>query len=852
MKILSISGRYLLALMTLFAVPAFGAGQVTSPINAPSSITAGHVFAAGANPQLSVDGGVALHPGKSVNDPGTGAAEALLPVQTVSGTSKVFAGADIQLETRRSNSGTAMTDSFPASSAAGSAIDTIAAGAGTTINGGSTDTVYPGRSMRYVYDAPNTIWRRTLNSGSALVASGSFTNGHPIIWGPGNIATDGGAFATTAGNNTWSGTNNFTGPASFSTISGWTPVLGVSDSSIGTPPAAGSGFNNYDVVTLNDGCTTHGTLGVSQASSGGIVQYTIINRGSCSAAPPTNGATAPYSRVGVLAVSPAGGSGASFDLLYAPIAAGLNFGALTQNSGNLFLTPQGPAFFAGTETTAVGYHAGGNTAYGNFNWFGGHNAGGIGTACVVPVQHGNVTVTGTDALRNSCGASEMTVYGGSALKLYDGKNETGHAGFGITAIGGGAMFNWNGLDNATGTPIEGTGFPFNTAVGDGAGSGLPVSSGINVNYVGGTMLGANTGTKLTSASNFLIVAGGGGGGGNVGATTFASGSSVILVGSGGQNVDTPAAGTSNYINFENIWKVTGTNTPSTSVSTFAGSVNASSYNGLVMSGTPFGGGTGSNTFVGDDQNSANITSGGGTFIGDRAGGNTVNGGLTTAVGASALGINSACTGVTVNNSGDSVFGYNAIPAGCGITNTAIFGNGGLGSYTGNNNSTHAGFGTSGFGVNVMANWNGGDFPWNTAVGYAACQGATGATFVNGTCLGPNTGKTLTSAYNFMILSGGGNGVVGDTTFASGNGVILVGSGGQTVDTPAAGTSNYINFENIWKATGTNNPATSVSTIAGTFNVAGSGGYQVAGTAGVSCSGSPTASFASLLGIVTHC
>lgn len=123
--------------------------------------------------------------GKSVNDPGTGVLEALLPPQTVTGASKTFATADLQLETRRSNSGTVMTDTFPASSATGmangtritvnnadtTAIDTITAGAGTTISGNTTDVVEPGRSMAYVYELSTTTWRRTLNTPTAAIFS---------------------------------------------------------------------------------------------------------------------------------------------------------------------------------------------------------------------------------------------------------------------------------------------------------------------------------------------------------------------------------------------------------------------------------------------------------------------------------------------------------------------------------------------------------------------------------------------------------------------------------------------------------------------------------------------------------
>jgi len=109
--------------------------------------------------------------GTSVVSPGTtGTLEAYMPVQTepggTTGATYAFGCADIQKMTRRGNSGTAMTDTFPASTCQqlatsgaiievhnydSTASDTITAGSGTTIGGGSTAVVGPGRQVRYVY-----------------------------------------------------------------------------------------------------------------------------------------------------------------------------------------------------------------------------------------------------------------------------------------------------------------------------------------------------------------------------------------------------------------------------------------------------------------------------------------------------------------------------------------------------------------------------------------------------------------------------------------------------------------------------------------------------------------------------
>jgi len=149
--------------------------------------------------------------GTSVNDPGTGTLEALLPVQTVTGASYTFATADLFQETRRSNSGSAMTDTFPAATALGmangttiqlnnvdaSASDTVSAGAGTTISG--SGVIGHGRSTRWIYDAPNTTWRPTMNSLSAVLGPASATSGHWASYADstGKVISDGGAATIT-------------------------------------------------------------------------------------------------------------------------------------------------------------------------------------------------------------------------------------------------------------------------------------------------------------------------------------------------------------------------------------------------------------------------------------------------------------------------------------------------------------------------------------------------------------------------------------------------------------------------------------------------------------------------------
>jgi hypothetical protein len=176
-----------------------------------------------------------LNLGISVANPGTGNAEFLLPVKTntASGssctTSCTYNSSDLFQKTRRSNSGTAMTDTFPASSTTGlangtridianvdaSANDTITAGSGTTINGNATYVIPAGRDIWFVYDLANTMWRIDANTGSALLMPTPTRAGDIVYW-------NGTAWVSVAGNNT--GTQflqeTASGVPSWNTVSG--------------------------------------------------------------------------------------------------------------------------------------------------------------------------------------------------------------------------------------------------------------------------------------------------------------------------------------------------------------------------------------------------------------------------------------------------------------------------------------------------------------------------------------------------------------------------------------------------------------------------------------------------------
>lgn len=187
---------------TMASSPALGANQVVigGGNSGPSSVGPGtsvqvlHGNASGpptygqVNGPTDITGTIPtanMPVGKSVADPGTGVMENLLPPQISTAGSYTYASSDLFMETRRSNAGSAMTDTFPASTTTGlangaritvnnvdaSASDTITAGSGTTFSGNSTDVIEAGRSVTYIYDKLNTAWRKTLNTGSAAIFS---------------------------------------------------------------------------------------------------------------------------------------------------------------------------------------------------------------------------------------------------------------------------------------------------------------------------------------------------------------------------------------------------------------------------------------------------------------------------------------------------------------------------------------------------------------------------------------------------------------------------------------------------------------------------------------------------------
>jgi len=189
----------------------------------------------------------------------------------------------------------------------------------------------------------------------------------------------------------------------------------------------------------------------------------------------------------------------------------------------------------------------------------------------------------------------------------------------------------------------------------------------------------------------------------------------------------------------------------------------------------------------------------------------VNGDPTTlASGQGALG---SITATSVSQA--SAYGQFALAKATGASDTAI------GYFSGHSATT----GNSGTYVGAFAGNNFTTASSSIAIGTSACSGAAMAsvTGLYNICIGKSIGGALSGAANNNILIGGNLSAAALTT---GNSDILIGPGvapsvlatgvndlliGAAIDTPGAGTSNYINIEGIWTATGIGTPSTSAST-----------------------------------------
>lgn len=546
--------------------------------------------------------------------------------------------------------------------------------------------------------------------GQALASSGGCTTNCTI-----QTLTVPTALNVTGTSNT-AGINDTAGINTTAAFNGWGPKFGLTPN--GTTLTFGGTTNAVgDVLTLNDGCATHSKIAVSAVTGGAINSssgYNVVQQGSC--------LVSPTGTVHVLS-STGTDTSATFTTAWAPGTGGINFitGTLQNNNGNTIIDACSTHVFAGTESVFIGCATGGNVGSGSFNVAVGLNAMGIGgTGCPV-IYVGASTVLGTDALRNTCGNSQIVAVGSSALHNYNQTGTSGNLyGWGITAVGTSSMVNWNG---AVATP-------FMTALGDSSCAGQTGSS-----FSLGTCVGATTGGALIDATNFLIIGGGKANNGHLGTgnATFAHGNGVILIGSGRNTVDTPTATQNDYINFENIWTVTGTGNAATSASTIAGSLNV--VGTLSQNGTPIGAGGYSGVY-GIAQSTPIAPTNGGT-------GYTVGDTLTVTDGCSPSAV------LTVRTAPAGVIGTLIIasPGSCTApTAGALATTGG----TGTGATVTPVYGPLAAGLLVPPTTGNAENFWVGNVGPAA-----GYTGVNSVLVGPRIALTLTGASNFNTAMGYG-------------------------------------------------------------------------------------------------
>lgn len=356
------------------------------------------------------------------------------------------------------------------------------------------------------------------------------------------------------------GTGNFTAlyiNGSLLGGGGYAGVYGISVSSSATVPSGGTGNAAGDILTLADGCSTHGTITVKTVSSGAVTGYIVSNPGSCAAIP---------AQPVAVTSSTGSGTGATFNLVYGPLAAGLLAPSTSGNLVNFWLANQGPAAgYIGSSSILIGAGTGVTLT--------GASTGvtSVGFQACGGVSGGTLTIASVDCFGDGAGkALQGTAQPFTNIAIF-GTNSLAAQAQSVRSIAGFGSNTFLNLNTAAGAANL-------SALGTAACSG---ASGAT--FSAGVCLGTLTGQILSSATNFVLI------GPNVGSTVFASGSNVVLVGTN-NSCTTAAAGTSNFIGLcgggAPVISVTGANTPSTSATTIAGTLNvvgAFSQNGTTIS-----------------------------------------------------------------------------------------------------------------------------------------------------------------------------------------------------------------------------------------------------------------------------
>ena len=329
-------------------------------------------------------------------------------------------------------------------------------------------------------------------------------------------------------------------------------TFGLSQGGISQPTGTMTGYNNGDRITL--ACTgltfsTAPVLGVTSTSSGSVTGATVILPGvtnssivasaaTCSQASTTGSGTG-LQITGSLGINAA----------YVSMAS-LGTGNSTASNGNLYLNigPDDAAKMqnAGNENTFIGNKAGvGTKGWSSYTTAVGHSALGDGGSGIV--NNGFNSAFGVDAGRNVQGSVSHSVLVGYSA----GRNMSG----GYNTIVGSLAGSTNGAN----TPGSLSGYN-NVVVGFAA--GLALSSGN-----GNLLLGPKSGSAIATGSGNIIL------GATNGADNCANGDSSNYF------AVCPGAGP--------VISVTGGGTPSTSVTTIAGSLKtpALATSGGTIKGT---------------------------------------------------------------------------------------------------------------------------------------------------------------------------------------------------------------------------------------------------------------------------
>lgn len=226
---------------------------------------------------------------------------------------------------------------------------------------------------------------------------------------------------------------------SSSTINGWSTTFAVLDTSANNAPAAGgNGFAVNDLITCANGVV----LAVTGQSAGQITTYIVSSRGSATSVPAN-----PVAMVSTTG----GGSGATFNLNWGPIAATIAFANENtpgDNGGQILgaqagiglkTTLLGPvAYGPGTagsglnnadglgggtgmtnaESTFIGYNCGTQVVNGLWLTYIGHHAGGH------EVNGSHQVAIGTDAYKWGVGGTSIVAIGSDAMKFLQAPQTT--------------------------------------------------------------------------------------------------------------------------------------------------------------------------------------------------------------------------------------------------------------------------------------------------------------------------------------------------------------------------------------------------------------------------------------------